>query len=457
MNSVLAQSQSLLSRTDVLNGGKAPRYWKRDLSRETDRLATVLQICDWVKTVANARPSFFQKPLFGDCLAEITSGDVLQSDETTTQVAQGTEELRLPAFGSRARDREIIRTTSSEPHRQRRRRQTVSATPGVSDLSQELDPPAGTFTLRPQGDDSGLTQRRSRSAKVSQLPPQGDALLLKRLAGRSVDSLKEKPNSSNPLSSLRQKRAPALSSVSITTLHDKDLRHLVACRAAKTWLRDWPAARMPVSTSPASLPAPWKAPTSERSAGSLLEEQWATPLFGQMAAPEILDHLAKQSGMNGGPHVSEILRSKRDSPGNGDSIPARSQFFNQSPAGAKRVSSNEEVNRGAKPFEDIFPERDRLIIPETRRAFNSQAQPLANTGERLRSSHGFAAPALTPSLPQLLPAAGPGAVVPPVAADTALRRAWRDEVNAQEKDLSVLAAQLKRILDEEARRHGIDV
>jgi hypothetical protein len=44
----------------------------------------------------------------------------------------------------------------------------------------------------------------------------------------------------------------------------------------------------------------------------------------------------------------------------------------------------------------------------------------------------------------------------PVAAATA-RQGARAEAAIAEDDLSVLAARIKRILDEEARRHGIDV
>ena len=85
-------------------------------------------------------------------------------------------------------------------------------------------------------------------------------------------------------------------------------------------------------------------------------------------------------------------------------------------------------------------------------------QPVLNSEEREQGvSPNFAPTALTPALSPLLPPASAGAPVLPVAADTARRIAWRDEVAAHETDLSVLAAQVKRILDEEARRHGIDV
>jgi hypothetical protein len=46
---------------------------------------------------------------------------------------------------------------------------------------------------------------------------------------------------------------------------------------------------------------------------------------------------------------------------------------------------------------------------------------------------------------------------PPVATTTARQGARQEEATAADDNHDVLAAKIKRILDEEARRHGIDV
>src|SRR6266498_486285 len=457
MKHALAQSHSLLNRIDVLGGGKAPSYWRRTLSRETHRLVMVLRTCGWVKAVAEVQPSFLEKPLFGACLAEITSRDIRQSDVSTTQPSQTPRHLKDPTFGSRKGNRETADgTRASESLRPRAQRPDISAASVVTEASQRSTHSAGTFHPRSQDDESGYAQRRSRSDKVSQLPTQADASLLKRLAGTAVDVSKQKQNSSNQLSSLPRNRSASLSPVSITSQQHKDWRSLVAYRAATTWLRHKPSGTAPVPTSPASFDDLVKEPTPALNVLPLLEGQWATPLYGQRIAPEILGRLAKHSGVNGVHAVSGTTRSKVDSPDNHNPSSASSQFSGQVPSTAKRASGNDELNPGAKPFQEIFRERDqRLLISETDRAFGSQAN--ANTSERTSSSQNFAPPALTPSMPQLLPPAVPGAVVSSIAAHTSRQGALRDEVKAQDKDLSLLAAQMKRILDEEARRHGIDV
>jgi hypothetical protein len=67
------------------------------------------------------------------------------------------------------------------------------------------------------------------------------------------------------------------------------------------------------------------------------------------------------------------------------------------------------------------------------------------------------APVITPSLLPLFPPQTPGELIAPAAASAARQGAKQDEAAARGEDLSMLAAQIKRILDEEARRHGIDV
>ncbi|HXQ74147.1 MAG TPA: hypothetical protein VN844_26825 [Pyrinomonadaceae bacterium] len=243
-------------------------------------------------------------------------------------------------------------------------------------------------------------------------------------------------------------RPASLSPVSISSLqHQQDWRRVVAKRATKTMLRDWSSSE--VSASSADTPA--KTPGPDVSDAPLLEPQWAAVPSGQRAAAEILHRLAQQSGLL---NVSELTRSAVDFPSNKKIF---SPFSTHVSPTAKWMVPNEEVDLGAKPREGISTGRDRSAFPEMDPGFQTQFHPDAHGGERVRSSEHFAPPSLTPSLPQLLPAVGPGAGTLPIAADAARYGAWRDEVNAQEKDLSLLAAQVKRILDEEARRHGIDV
>jgi len=283
---------------------------------------------------------------------------------------------------------------------------------------------------------------------VCQFPVQAGASLLKGLAAPPVDVSKREEKPAKWLTSLPTNRPASLSPVSTSSLQQQqDWRRLVANRATKTMLRDWSSAEV----SAPSPDTPAKTPGPDISEAPLLEPQWAMVPSGQRAAAEILHRLTQQSSV---PEVSELTRQEVDSPSNQKSFSPSS--IHESPT-AKWTLRNGEVDLGAKPREGILTARDRSASQETDPGFQAQFQPDAHGSERVRSSEHFAPPSLTPSLPQLLPAVGPGAGTSPIAADAARYSAWRDEVNAQEKDLSLLAAQVKRILDEEARRHGIDV
>jgi hypothetical protein len=69
----------------------------------------------------------------------------------------------------------------------------------------------------------------------------------------------------------------------------------------------------------------------------------------------------------------------------------------------------------------------------------------------------FAPPQIAPTLPSLRPVQWPSVELIPAAAFTAERSARREEVEAGPDDLDELSRKLRRILEEEARRHGIEV
>jgi len=111
-----------------------------------------------------------------------------------------------------------------------------------------------------------------------------------------------------------------------------------------------------------------------------------------------------------------------------------------------------------------------------RPAFSTLAEPLRSTAndaeqaflqaaadqqtassQRQTTTPSIAPPSLTQSLLPLHPPRTSGEEVLPVAVITAQRDARSDEVTARGEDLTLLASRIERILNDEARRHGIDV
>jgi hypothetical protein len=242
---------------------------------------------------------------------------------------------------------------------------------------------------------------------------------------------------------------------------------LVAQRAAKDFLRDWPAETL-------SLVADREVETFSLSVGSsLLEEHWITPIDGPAAPAEILIDLARLTEVTDAGAASEMKWPKTRSLADNTSTSARSEHLGQGESAPRRTGERADgTQQSFSPkHSEFFPPTDDL--PATREADHWQ-EPAGRKGNGSPAAHGLEwtevrdaegpsaesnlAPAtLSPSLPPLLPPASAGSPALPMAAATSRYGAWRGEVDAPEKDLSLLAAQMKRILDEEARRHGIDV
>jgi len=142
--------------------------------------------------------------------------------------------------------------------------------------------------------------------------------------------------------------------------------------------------------------------------------------------------------------MPEQIRRRKESPNSVDSAPR-----SLSSAPDPRVTRQRAVSDGPDFSRPSKFERQSPSLPVN--------QDLSGTLAPVINSEEFAPTVLTPDLSPLLPPASVASPPISAAADTARRIAWRDEVEANGTDLSVLAAQMKRILDEEARRHGIDV
>jgi hypothetical protein len=172
-----------------------------------------------------------------------------------------------------------------------------------------------------------------------------------------------------------------------------------------------------------------------------LYRDWSWSLEGQSAPPRLLISLAGTA---------------RPEPDAGRSGHARGSSSRTTPHDDRprtHAASSDAASRGN--FEP----------PPARNEHRQTVLPYAEDGARLLPDgewtdfslpQRIAPPALAPSLPTLIPPRALDVPVLPVASETA-RLGARVEADAGEYDMEVLAAKIKFILDEQARRHGIDV
>src|SRR5215813_11707079 len=101
MNFELAQI--VVHRPRVLRGGKAPLFFKRELSGLTESVGTMPRRCEWVREIVETHPHLLSEPLLGTCLAAVTETRVVRA-ESNDESAD--DPLTSPRIGSK-RGKEI--------------------------------------------------------------------------------------------------------------------------------------------------------------------------------------------------------------------------------------------------------------------------------------------------------------------------------------------------------------
>lgn len=508
-----------LTRKATLIGGRAPVWWQGEMQRSTAKLDTLHRACGWVGAWSGIRPLLCSGPLLGHTLQELTGGAVriAQSDSEGTRAREhqfiGTkyrpapnQEMALSSDGSVTtfpsrspatgksgdgvpdKAKEITRPkTSVSPHIHRElktprdwledldrrasfdqpdRCETASLSRFPADLGDQVVctaesesemlrvrrpgiawpeyRPADKRKMAPVSEGSGVVSPQNgpdtaqQRAMISDKTPsplqmelEASQLLLSRLAGKVA-----------PAEGLSQRRSR---SPSITTEPRANLPVPVirGPEAHREWLHDL-VQRIWCTLSQYGLDGPqryWRVPSDQSGPGDVLSvaDQWAIPLNGSPASADLLARLISStvgvSARSGGetqleevPHSPSATRWP-DLPG--------------TPA-AEDTQSWQPTNPGATGDE-------QRAVPLT------AAEGTGGGRGQSESSTRVAPPNVGPSLSPLDTPELAGKLLSPAATAIVRQNAKQAVVADTEDDLGALAAKIKRILDEEARRHGIDV
>lgn len=262
-----------------------------------------------------------------------------------------------------------------------------------------------------------------------QLASQASQVLLYRLAGATAATQGLRTTQRRLICEPMKPRAGASPSVPRDPATHRDWLRDLAKRAGGSLLQE----------GHDDLSAPLYASSDQPGLGELLSlaEQWALPLNGPLATPGLLGRLVCVPESDG--------PEREEQPGVAPRHPSGCRFPDQVAAPA---------TEHARPW--------HAVGVETTESSQAVSQPtvadqLENTGGESVSPVRIAPPAVAISLPPLLPPQIAGK--PSSLAATAIIQgvARQEEAAATENDQSALATKIKRILDEEARRHGIDV
>jgi hypothetical protein len=445
--------QRLFGPTDkgkvIFIGGRAPSHWRRELARCISRLGTLRRACAWVETEARSQPKLCDGPLLGACLTTLTGYEVADSGS----LEPGTPRPQRPG--------------SAKPEPLRKHDWDWS---GLGKVTEKQTSPLKPEAPQPQR--SGLSQLKPRLAPMPlQLSAKAGRTLLSKLTGQKMTA--EGPGWS-------QQRPPGAASAVRTRVpppavleraDQQDWLHDLARRAERA-LRRKELERGPKfpSGSP-DQPRPDRAPA--------LAEQWAIPLQGESAPADLLvrlvspsrsdgDHAGGEAQAEGTPRQPSGARTEnRHFRLQDETVPPH--ITENRPLAESLASTGGEAPDGVssgQPVRTDSSDQGHLLSPQT--VSSRPAGVWAGSPSLATDSTGnpdgqreapvrIAPPREAPVLPSLRPPRRVNEPISPLAAAIIKQEARQVEEATDEEDLTALSTKIKRILDEEARRHGIDV
>ena len=366
--------------SQVLTAGGAAACWQKNLTRHTARLQRLQQLCTWVKPLIETRPKLRDRPLWGECLVELTRPEA-QAEVSNPETPH-------------SRHRQANRADLAAPRQEMQNFVGKRLAPARNGTSGRM--PSGNQVHGGKSFHDTVPQPHELSRKAS-------PVLLERMAGQTpkdTDSITPARGMRRQLDRSAEKSLLPSQQVAVS---QQEWLQAIAHRAGRFFDRTG----LPVAPA--------------------LEAQWSAGLDGAPAPPELLRQWLVAPSIHGVPSIRQMKDKARP-----------------------HQLSGVELNQRQAAYEtDPFDPR-------------SAPSPLPVAGWKgeveteVTSSYRIAPPAAAPSLPHLLPPQGSYESTPALAAIITRQRA-RQEAATSEDDLAGLAENIKRILDEEARRHGIDV
>lgn len=403
----------------VLSGTRALLFWRREVERSTTKLDDLGRSWVWVKALCSADLKLREGSLWGNCLASLTAKAThpLRAESQIRQSSQPASNQR-PLLGNRRVMSAGGTTPPAEAEPEAARPPKVNAPMTIA------QPPAEP-------------RAHQRIAHVSTLPHQASLRLLGRLVAGQELSSRPRAERHHPTISFSDKarpspRAPRAKIKAVGEDAQQAVRYSWHDHLARRALRR-------VGSSHASSAA------QDQLA---LARQWSAPIAGPTVPPELLIRIV------------DLARSEVSAVSGVEHL--RTTFHPESSA-IRDVEDLQEAIRPVSGQDQLeFGSRLGRPVDQGERPTGRSSGSVAQTTIRAAAQdESFAIARITPPtttsiLPPLVPPDASGVLISPVAAASAEKAAWAEAADAKD-DLSVLSAKIKRILDTEARRYGIDV
>ncbi len=418
----------------ALASGRSPAYWLREMVQHATWTDTFRYTCAWLPELIALQPVLNNGPLFGGSLALLATDRSQPATASLDSARQGRPKTTRIAETSKAA-RQFDSNAEKGPHRQGTRYQDPGYRPTVQ--AGLTDFPGSTQLTQARHVSVKQAQHSNRTAPhwLAEVDRRAEHAVLQRLAGETMPAhATNRPRHRSDVSfSEGQHRRYVVTQPTPAQQSELSLRSWESTLVKRTrhQLRNVHQSTALNTNEAAGLSSQqWNTAGEE-----LLSQQWNAPVTGQSVPVELLLSLSGSPQWERRAAVSsERERTRSISPlehwveENETTGGATGKLMQPGSSLVKLPLLDGEIKYG-QGMEELFPTNDRAeqIMPPV---VASQLPPLV-TSQRI-------------DIPPL-----------PVAAAT-VRLGARAEMIIED-DLDLLAAKIKRILDDEARRHGIDV
>ncbi len=408
----------------ALQAGRAPDRWRQDWQQQTASLKALPQQCHWITTVTQRPPQLQDQPLLGSCLPSLTGG----RDRPTAPPPSATPARSRPTAQG------ALPSPGAEPdcppaHRLPRRSPAVIAAPD----SPQRSPTADAFGSALEPLRLPAQARAELLQSCHQPPPVPPPLPESDRAATPLGAVSTPKNPPQPrFSSIpAPARPPQLArDICLDSTYQQRWRQQLIHRTDEC---------LRAKSDPLNVSVPQLSPQPDRSLPSTQEESlsqlelelshnaWAHSL-GTTVPLALLTHLVTpQSTLTSSDERTAELDPQPRSP-----LTPATQASTESPA------LHLEKMPTHSPLEALLPGNSRSM----------QSHPATAERERINP------PTVAPGLPPLV---APQTHETPPSVTTPLIQQQAKQEALPAADLDELAGQIKRILDEEARRYGINV
>lgn len=414
--------------------------WLHDMRKQVSGLGSVDWLSGWVKDFISVEIRLLPGTLWGHNLERVTNYVASAPDEQTTQSdsvrARPTSPDARPRPGQRqSAPRDPIlknRRGQMPPHHLAALRNVASPTRLTRHVNWVPDPADGSATQSRQPnlapDLAGESFAGHQAVSPFMMSHQASRTLLHNLASAAGQQATSPSNSDHALpdrigqsaQGVASPRSPSSRRVPTVMTGSEQMRYWqdkVSARAGRRLLADWLAEE------------------GETAALSMMAAAfWSQPVSGEMAPESLLRALVAPS--SGQPEQAASVSQRHQAEGNGHRS-VRSAAQVRLPANGNSQGVNVSHQRPNLHHMDTPPAPDAEFI----RPVSPDVMP----------------PRLAHVMPPLMTPQQPGQPMLPVVSALMQQVRAEDNTRSEADDLNDLALKMKRILDEEARRFGIDV